>query len=90
MESMFRKTLAVAGLAVAPGLLLAQSTSAPLMVTATVVSTCRVNVQRSAETSVFGTMPVLVTCAKGAATPHIQRPVAPRSEAHDALLTIDF
>ena len=85
-----RALLAAVVLAGAP-VLQAQSASAPLIVTATVVSTCKVDVPRSAETSTFATMPVAVTCAKGGATPRVQRPVAPRrSEVRDALLVIDF
>jgi len=87
---LLRKVLTAAILVGAPALAQAQSTSATLMVTATVVSTCRVDVQRSAEISVFGTMPVSVTCAKGAARPHVQRPVAPHREVHEAVLTINF
>jgi hypothetical protein len=86
---MVRTVLAAAILA-APALTHAQSASAPLIVTATVVSTCNVDVPRSAEVAIFATMPVSVTCAKGAATPRVQRPAAPRSEVRDAVLTIDF
>jgi len=66
-----------------------QEQSAPLFVTATVVSTCRVEVPRSAEASTFPTMPVTVTCARGT-TPRVQRPIAPRRDVRDALLIIDF
>jgi hypothetical protein len=61
-------------------------------VTATVVSTCRVDVPRSAEASTFATMPVAVTCARGAAVARLQRPIAPAPhvEVRDALLIIDF
>jgi len=69
----------------------AQSASAPLFVTATVVSTCRVEVPRTAEASTFATMPVAVTCARRGTTPRVQRPIAPRrSEVRDAVLIIDF
>jgi len=88
---MVRPLLVAAILAAAPALAQAQSASAPLIVTATVVSTCHVDVPRSAEPSIFATMPVSVTCAKGGATPRVQRPVAPRrSEVRDAVLIIDF
>jgi hypothetical protein len=88
---MVRTVLAAAILAGAPALALAQSSSAPLFVTATVVSTCKVEVPRSAEASTFATMPVAVTCAKRGATPRVQRPVAPRrSTVRDAVLIIDF
>jgi hypothetical protein len=34
---------------------------------------------------------VSVTCANGATTPRVQRPIAPpRSEVRDAVLVIDF
>ena len=87
---MVRRLLAAVILA-APALALAQSASAPLVVTATVVSTCRVEVPRSAETSSFATMPVAVTCARRGTTPRVQRPIAPRySEVRDAVLIINF
>ena len=91
---MVRRVLAAVILAGAPALAhaqSAQSASAPLLVTATVVSTCKVDVPRSAEASVFATMPVEVTCAKRSATPRVQRPLAPRrSDVSDAVLTINF
>jgi len=88
---MVRAVLAAAIL-VGAALAHAQSASAPLVVTATVVSTCKVDVPRSAEASTFATMPMMVTCAKGGITPRVQRPIAPppRSEVRDAVLTIDF
>jgi hypothetical protein len=86
-----RTLLAAALLAGVPALAHAQSASAPLIVTATVVSTCHVDVPRLAEASTFATMPVSVSCAKGAATPRVQRPIAPyRTETTDALLIINF
>ena len=88
---MIRTVLAAGILAVGPVVASAQSASAPLIVTATVVSTCNVDVPRSAEASTFATMPVSVTCAKGATTPRVQRPgLPPRSEVRDAVLIIDF
>jgi hypothetical protein len=90
---MVRTVLAAAILAGASALAHAQSASAPLIVTATVVSTCKVDVQRSAEASTFATMPIAVTCARRGATPRVQRPIAPqpqRSEVRDAVLIIDF
>jgi hypothetical protein len=87
----------ISSLFVVSGLLLAtppahgQSTSTALVVTATVVSSCRVEVPRSAEASTFATMPIAVTCARGATTPRVQRPLEPRRiEVRDALLIIDF
>ena len=88
---MVRTVLAVAILAGAPALAHAQSASAPLIVTATVVSTCKVDVPQSADASIFATMPVTVTCAKRDAAPRVLRPIAPRrSEVRDAVLIIDF
>ena len=92
---MVRTLLATAVLAGVPTLALAQletqSASAPLLVTATVVSTCNVDVPQSAEASTLATFPVTVTCAKRGATPRVERPIAPRrSEVRDAVLVIDF
>jgi len=91
---MVRTVLAAVILAGAPALAQTQSVSAPLFVTATVVSTCNVDVPRSADASRFATMPVAVTCAKGGATPRVQRPIASiaprRSEVRDAVLIINF
>ena len=88
---MVRSVLAAAILAGAPALAHAQSASAPLIVTATVVSTCHVDVPRSAEASNFATMPVSVSCSKGSTTPRVQRPIAPRrTELQDAVLIINF
>jgi len=90
---MVRAVLATAVLAGAPALAEAQSASAPLMVSATVVSACKVdvNVPQSPGASGFVTWPVAVTCANRGLTPRVQRPVAPRrSEARGAVLTIDF
>jgi hypothetical protein len=88
---MVRTVLAAVVLAGAPALAHAQSASAPLVVTATVVSTCTVDVPRSVEASTFATMPVAVTCARRGTTPRVQRPIAPRrSEVRDAVLIIDF
>jgi hypothetical protein len=86
-----RPALAAAILAGAPALAHAQSASAPLVVTATVVSTCMVDVPRSAEASIFATFPVTVTCARGGVVARVQRPIAPpRSEVRDAVLIINF
>jgi hypothetical protein len=89
---MFRPFLAVAILAGVPTLTQAQSASAPLIVTATVVSTCTVDVPSAAEPVLFSTLPVGVTCARGGAAPRVQRPSrSPRRvETHDALLLVNF
>jgi hypothetical protein len=87
-----RTVLAAALLAGAPALAHAQSAAAPLLVTATVVSTCRVDVPRSAEAWTFATMPVTLTCARGV-TPRVQRPIAPaiaQRQFLDAVLIINF
>jgi hypothetical protein len=89
--SMFQRILAAAIVASMPAAVSAQSASAPLVVTATVVSTCRVDAPRSAERSLLSTLPVTVTCARRGAAARVQRPIAPRrSEVRDAVLTIDF
>jgi hypothetical protein len=88
---MVRTVLAAAILAGAPALAHAQSASAPLIVTATVVSTCKVDVPRSAEVSTLAIMPVGVTCARRGTAPRVQRPPVPRHSAvRDAVLIIDF
>jgi hypothetical protein len=89
---MVRTVLAAVILAGAPALAQTQSASAPLIITATVISSCKVDVPRSAEVSSFATLPVAVTCAKRGATPRVQRPIAAprRSEVRDAVLIIDF
>ena len=88
---MIRSFLAVAALAVVPVLAHAQSASAPLMVTATVISTCKVATPGAGDPARFATLPVSVTCARGGAAPRVQRPSAPRrSEMRDAVLVIDF
>jgi hypothetical protein len=88
---MFRSIVAAAILAGIPVVAHAQSASAPLTVTAAVVSTCHVSSPRQAEPSRFSTLPVAITCARGRVTPRVQMPAAPRrSEARDAVLVIDF
>jgi hypothetical protein len=88
---MVRRVLAAAILATVPAMAQAQSASAPLVITATVVSTCHVDVPQSAEARTFATFPVTLTCAKRGATPRLQRPIAPRrSELRDAVLIINF
>jgi hypothetical protein len=86
-----RTTLAAAILTGASAIALAQSASAPLMVTATVVSTCAVAFPHKAEPSALSTVPVAVTCARRGAAARVQRPAAPRrSDMRDAVLTINF
>jgi hypothetical protein len=88
---MTRTVVAAVILASAPALAHGQSAAAPLLVTASVVSTCKVDVPRSVEASTFATVPVTVTCARRGTMPRVQRPIAPsRSEVRDAVLTINF
>ena len=89
---MLRTVLAVAILAGVPALAHADASAAPLIVTATVVSTCSVDVPRSAEASTFATFLVTVTCARRGTTPRVERPIPPppRSEVREAVLVIDF
>jgi hypothetical protein len=83
--------LVAALLAGAPALAHAQSVSAPIVVRATVVSTCTVDVPRTAERGSLSTLPVAVTCARGGAPARVQRPAAHRrSEVRDAVLLINF
>ena len=89
--SMARRLLTAALFAGAQVVAYAQSASAPLSVTATVVSTCKVEVPHSAERSTLPIFPVAVTCARRGAPARVQRPVAPRrSEVRDAVMLIDF
>jgi len=88
---MFRTVAVVAILAAAPALTQAQSASAPLIVSATVVSTCHVSAPRQAEASQFSLLSVAVTCARGRVAPRVQVPAVPRrSEVRDAVLVINF
>jgi hypothetical protein len=86
-----RSFVAAAILAAAPVVPQAQSASAPLIVTATVVSTCRIAAARLVEPSGVATLPVALTCTRSGAAARVQRPIAPRrSEMRDAVLMIDF
>jgi hypothetical protein len=68
-----------------------QSVSAPLVVTATVVSSCKVKVPRHVERSAFPTMPVDIRCAREAgADARVQRPPAPQTTVGHALVVINF
>ena len=89
---MFRRILAATLIAGAPAVVSAQSASAPLIVTATVVSSCRVNVPRAVEPGMFPVLPVALACARrGGAAARVQRPAVPRrSEVRDAVVIIDF
>ena len=71
----------------------AQAASAPLVVTATVVSSCNVKVQGHVERSALSKMPVGIECVRRIGrqddAPRIQRP-APHRAAEPALLVINF
>jgi hypothetical protein len=88
---MFRAFLAIVILAGVSASVVAQQASAPLWVTANVVSSCRVGVQRTAELTALSTFPVNVTCTRGLAAARVQHPIAPRRvDLHDAVLVINF
>lgn len=89
-QNMFVKSAAFV-LAALPAVTAAQSASAPLIVTATVVSSCRVEVPRRALPGTWSAMPVSVHCARSASRPRVQLPPAPRRvDTRDALVIIDF
>jgi hypothetical protein len=77
-------------LAAWPAVAAAQSASAPLIVTATVVSSCRVDVPRRAVPGSLSTMPIGVKCARHGTAPRVQLPAPRRVETRDALVVIDF
>ena len=88
---MFRRLFAAAILAAAPALAQAQSASAPLVVTATVVSSCKVNVPSASSPSALPTIPVAVACGRGVVPPRVQRPEpARRIDAGAAVVVINF
>ncbi len=88
---MFTRMVAAVLLAAAPASAFAQSRSAPLAVTATVVSSCKVDVPRAADMRSLASLPVALTCARRGATPRVQRPQpARRAEAQAAVVRIDF
>jgi hypothetical protein len=65
-------------LAVMPAMASAQSASAPLLVTAEVVRSCRVDVPSAAPPNQLSTLPVALTCAKSAsAAARVERPPVP-------------
>ena len=67
-----------------------QSATAPLLVTATVVSTCRVNVPRQVQRAALSTMPVDIECARGGVDARVRRPLLPLRSVDHALLVINF
>jgi hypothetical protein len=89
---MTRTILVTTLLVCAPTLARADSASEPLLVTATVVSTCTIESPQSAEASRVATFPVTVTCGTGTEAPRVQRPVMAlrRRDERDAVLTINF
>jgi hypothetical protein len=91
---MFRTLLAVAILAAVTAFAVAQSASAPLMVTAEVVRSCKVDVPLVASPNQLSTLPVTVTCARSdSPTARVERPVMPsprRIESRGAVVVIQF
>jgi hypothetical protein len=67
----------------------AQSSSAVLSVTATVVPSCRVDVPRQADPSEMSTLPVSLACGRGVG-PRIQRPqLGPQTDGDDSAVVVD-
>jgi hypothetical protein len=65
--------------------------SAPLLVTATVVSTCSVKVPRQAKRSELHTTSIDIACARSnRADPHVRRPAPTQSHNDHALVVINF
>jgi hypothetical protein len=88
---MTRRLLVIAIFAAAPAVTHAQTAAAPLLVTATVMPSCRVDVPQSAEFANLATMPVTMACAKAMLTPRVERPIASQaSAAQDAVVTVNF
>jgi hypothetical protein len=89
---MFRVTtlLAAVVLLALPIPAVAQSSaSAPLLVTATVISSCRVNVPRTVSREAAASVAVAIRCARGAITPHVQNPApSPRVAQNTAALVV--
>ena len=86
-----RAFVAAALVCVVAGLAAAQSASAPLVVTATVVSSCKVNVPRTSSANALPTIPVAVACGRGVAPPRVQRPEpARRIDTGTAVVVINF
>lgn len=88
---MVRSLVAAAILAGMPVVAEAQSASAPLIVTATVVSSCKIDAARLVEPAGVARLPVAVTCTRRGAAARVPRAAAPRrSEMRGAVLVIDF
>ena len=91
---MIRTLLAAAILVGTATLAQAQSGSAPLVVTATVVSSCTVNVPSLVDRSGLSTMPVDMTCTRRPGrrndAARVQRPPTPHRSVESALLLINF
>ncbi len=73
---------------------LAQSASAPLLVTATVVSSCTVNHAHLVDRAGLSTTPVNIACARNGSRrddfSRVERPPAPHRSVGHALLVINF
>ena len=87
---MFGRIAAALVLATLPAIVAAQSASAPLMVTATVVSSCKVDVPRRATPTSMPTVPVGVRCARNGVTPRVQLLAPRRVDLRGALVVVDF
>jgi hypothetical protein len=72
----------------------AQSASAPLLVTASVVSSCTMEVPRQVDRSGLTTMPVGIVCARRNGQrrqpARVQRPPSPRRSVEASVLHVDF
>jgi hypothetical protein len=91
MKNALTRALLVAALSIVPVGAAAQSKSAPLVVTATVVSSCKVNVPSASSASALPTIPVAVACGRGVVPPRVQRPeLARRIDTGAALVVINF
>ena len=87
---MVRTLLAAAILVGTSTLALAQSVAAPLIVSATVVSSCKVRVPRQVERSALSIMPIDVECTRGSVDARVRRPPPSQSHVGDALVVINF
>jgi hypothetical protein len=71
----------------------AQTAAAPLVVTATVVSSCKTNVPRQVKRSALSTMTVDIACARGSrggVDARVRRPLSSPSSVGHALVLINF
>jgi hypothetical protein len=87
-------SIAAVVLAAMPAIGSAQAVSAPLLVTAEVVRSCRIDVPAAAQPNQLSTLPVTLTCAKsGSAAARVERPPAPaprRVGTRGAVVVVNF